>query len=72
MLTGTRLVRLKGGNRIGWGKAGWAMLARVCFMPVIFLTLFDSGPMADISPVRTSIDDPATQRLWAAGITFIH
>lgn len=30
--------------------------------------VFESGPAADVSPVRTSIDDPATRRIRAAGI----
>ncbi len=32
------------------------------------MTFFESSPAADVSPVRISIDDPATRRIRAAGI----
>lgn len=68
LLTGTRLVRAKDGERIGWGKAGWAMLIRV-FFPLFFIVGFlDSGHNDSFSTVRTSIDDRATRKIRAAGI----
>ncbi|GAB6859424.1 RDD family protein [Microbacterium xylanilyticum] len=62
LLTGTRLVRMKDGSRIGFAKAGWAMLIRTLLMPIAFWATLDG-----LSQVRVSIDDAATQRLRAAG-----
>lgn len=62
LLTATRLVRMKDGSRIGLAKAGWAMLIRTLLMPIAFWAALDG-----LSQVRVSIDDPATQRLRAAG-----
>ncbi|MET9315381.1 hypothetical protein ABZX12_26505 [Kribbella sp. NPDC003505] len=36
LLTGTRLVRVKDGSRVGLAKAGWAMLIRTLLMPLAF------------------------------------
>lgn len=67
VLTGTRLVRLADGHRIGWAKAGWALTIRSLFMPFVVLTVLESGASGDFTSMRTSIDDDATARLWAAG-----
>ncbi|MEU4790776.1 hypothetical protein AB0F95_13860 [Micromonospora tulbaghiae] len=72
VLTGTQLVRVKDGSRIGV-KACWAMLVRTLFMPVLsvvlVVTAFSTGSAdAPGSLVRTSIDPDATGRLHAAGI----
>ncbi|BBH68355.1 hypothetical protein ACTI_50400 [Actinoplanes sp. OR16] len=67
VLTGTRLVRLSDGGRIG-AKASWAMLLRTVLMPllliVVIVSAFDGGFTGpDGSTVRTSIDRAATRRL---------
>lgn len=72
VLTGTQLVRIKDGGRVG-GKAGWAMLVRTLFMPLLFIvvvggTLGGGGPAPGGSLARTSIDPAATRQLHAAGI----
>lgn len=67
VLTGTRLVRVADGHRIGWAKAGWALTIRSLFMPFVMLSVLESGASTDFTSVRTSIDDAATARLWAAG-----
>ena len=67
LLTHTRLVRIADGSRIGFAKAGWAMLIRTLFLPFLFWVVIDGA--SDISEVRCSIDDPATQRLRQAGVT---
>ncbi|MEE3918053.1 hypothetical protein V2I01_03585 [Micromonospora sp. BRA006-A] len=71
-LTGTQLVRVRDGSRIGV-KACWAMLVRTLFMPVLSVVLvvlaFSTGSAdAPGSLVRASIDPDATRRLHAAGI----
>ncbi|WP_141367199.1 RDD family protein [Glutamicibacter uratoxydans] len=70
LLTGTRLVRIKDGSRVGWWKAGWAMFIRstlVLMLLGILLALLDTdGPGMfdwDASQVRTSIDIEATEKL---------
>lgn len=72
VLTGTRLVRVKNGGRIGaW--ACWAMLVRTVLFPLLLALVaasalaggFGSGPPGDLT--RVSIDDEATRRLHAAG-----
>ncbi|GIF84619.1 RDD family protein [Catellatospora bangladeshensis] len=73
VLTGTQLVRVKDGGRIGL-KACWAMLIRTLFMPLLLLVVIagafegtgGQGPAG--SPARASIDRAATRRLHAAGI----
>lgn len=65
-LTDTRLVRTRDGGRIGWGKAGWAMLIRTMILPLLIWGLLEAGS-SDFSTVRTSIDDGTTERLRAAG-----
>nr|WP_030504777.1 RDD family protein [Micromonospora purpureochromogenes] len=72
LLTGTQLVRIKDGSRIGL-KACWAMLVRTLLMPVLvvvlLVTAFSTGSSdAPGSLVRTSIDPGATRRLHEAGI----
>ncbi|MFC0100920.1 hypothetical protein ACFFKH_25810 [Micromonospora marina] len=72
VLTGTQLVCVKDGSRIGV-KACWAMLVRTLFMPVLFVVLmvsaFSTGSSGTPgSLVRTGIDPDATRRLNAAGI----
>jgi hypothetical protein len=72
MLTGTRLVRVKNGRRIGAG-ACWAMVVRIVLFPLLLVLLlvvivtgqFGSGPPGDLT--RVSIDEEATRRLHAAG-----
>lgn len=65
-VAGTRLVRIKDGQRIGWTKAGWAMFIRVFFLPFMILTLLEDF---DFHPVRISIDIQATEQLRQAGFT---
>ncbi|MBK1787240.1 RDD family protein [Prauserella cavernicola] len=70
VLTGTRLVRVKNGGRLG-ATAWWAMIMRNVllvpfFVPVIIVALFENATSV-ISFHRISIDDGATRRLHAAG-----
>ncbi|MDG4753489.1 MULTISPECIES: RDD family protein [Micromonospora] len=72
VLTGTQLVRVKDGSRIG-AKTCWAMLVRTLFMPLLFVVLmvsaFSTGSSGTPgSLVRISIDPDATRRFNAAGI----
>ncbi|ONI87653.1 hypothetical protein ALI22I_20745 [Saccharothrix sp. ALI-22-I] len=72
VLTGTRLVRIKDGGRVG-GKACWAMLVRTLLLPLLLIAvvvgaLGGVGSSPSGSPARTSIDVDATRRLHAAGI----
>ncbi|QQQ73705.1 RDD family protein [Saccharothrix sp. 6-C] len=66
LLTGTRLVRVADGGRIGL-KAPWAMTVRTALLPlVIVATVAGGGPPGSL--VRTSIDSRGTRRLHAAGL----
>ncbi|TMR14374.1 hypothetical protein ETD86_28885 [Nonomuraea turkmeniaca] len=72
VLTGTQLVRVKDGGRVGT-KACWAMLVRTLFMPLLFIVVIvgalgGAGGAPGGSLARTSIDPAATRRLHAAGI----
>jgi hypothetical protein len=66
VLTGTRLVRAKNGDRVGW-KAPWAMLVRTILFPALLVAVVMGGGIAPGDVVRISIDDAATRRLRAAG-----
>ena len=66
LLTGTRLVRVKNGGRIGWG-ACWAMLVRTVLFPLLLVIIVTSGSVGSGSLTRISIDDAETRRLRAAG-----
>jgi hypothetical protein len=71
VLTGTQLVRVADGGRIG-RKAPWAMLVRI-LMPLLIVgaivgILSGGGNVAD-STVRVSVDARATRQLRDAGIT---
>jgi len=66
VLTGTRLVRVKNGHRIG-AAACWAMLVRTILFPVFLAATIASGSIAPGSLRRISIDDAATRQLHAAG-----
>ncbi len=65
VLTGTRLVRLRDGGRIG-PKAPRAMAVRTLLLPLLLVAVVVGGP-AGGSLVRMSIDDDGTRRLRAAG-----
>jgi hypothetical protein len=72
VLTGTQLVRVADGGRIG-RKAPWAMLVRV-LMPLLFIgvivgALGGAGGPPGGSMVRVSVDARATRQLRDAGIT---
>ncbi|MEV0676093.1 hypothetical protein AB0I60_06160 [Actinosynnema sp. NPDC050436] len=67
LLSGTRLVRIKDGSRVGLAKAGWAMLLRTLGFVVIGLIAL-SGDSLDATQVRVSIDVEETARLRAAGL----
>ncbi len=73
VLTGTQLVRVRDGGRIG-AKACWAMLVRTLLLPVLFFvvllpTAFTTGSFGTAgSLARISIDRAATGQLHAAGI----
>jgi hypothetical protein len=66
VLTGTRLVRVRNGNRIG-AAACWAMLVRTILFPVFLGAVVVGGGIAPGSLRRISIDDDATRQLHAAG-----
>jgi hypothetical protein len=71
VLTGTQLVRVADGGRIG-RKAPWAMLVRI-LMPLLIIgvlvgVLGGGGNVAD-PMVRVSVDARATRQLRDAGIT---
>jgi len=73
VVTGTRLVRVADGGRIG-GKAPWAMLIRTVLMPLLLAAVIagafaGGGAAPSGSPVRISVDVRATEQLRAAGIT---
>jgi uncharacterized RDD family membrane protein YckC len=62
LLTGTRVVRVKDGSRVGLRKAGWAMLIRTLLMPLAFFAAI-GGSADGGSQIRISIDIEATDRL---------
>lgn len=67
LLTGTRLVRFKNGERIG-ASGWWAMLVRtLLFPPILVAAVFGGDVMSLGSARRISIDDYATRQLHAAG-----
>jgi len=66
VLTGTQLVRLKDGGRLGF-RAPWAMLVRILLLPLLIVMVLASafsgaGTMPG-SFVRGSLDVEATRRL---------
>jgi hypothetical protein len=70
VLTGTRLVRLKDGGRLGF-SAPWAMLVRILLLPLLIIASWVGayagfGASLPGSIVRVSLDIDASQRLWAA------
>jgi hypothetical protein len=64
-LTGTRLVRIKSGDRIG-AAACWAMFVRILLFPTMLIVMTLSGSFEG-SLRRISIDEAATRQLHAAG-----
>lgn len=66
VLTGTRLVRLKNGHRIG-AAACWAMLVRTVLFPLLLIAFTVGGSIGPGSLSRISIDDDTTRKLHAAG-----
>jgi len=81
VLTGTRLVRARNGQRVG-ASACWAMLLRTVLFPLVVLLVLavlvaataggtgspgGGGESVPGNPRRISIDDEATRRLHAAG-----
>jgi hypothetical protein len=72
VLTGTQLVRIADGGRIG-GKAPWAMLVRTLLFPLLFIivivgALAGGGVGPGGAEVRVSVDVKATRQLRDAGI----
>ncbi|MDX3657982.1 RDD family protein [Streptomyces sp. ID05-26A] len=65
MLTGTRLVRVDNGGRIG-AAACWAMIVRTLLFPLLIAAFIAAGAAVG-SLSRISIDDAATRRLHEAG-----
>ncbi|MFC4852679.1 hypothetical protein [Actinophytocola glycyrrhizae] len=66
LLTGTRLVRVRNGDRIGaW--ACWAMLVRTLLFPILLVALTTTGSVGVGSLRRISVDDAATRQLHVAG-----
>jgi RDD family len=70
VLTGTQLVRLKDGGRVGfWGP--WAMFVRLLLLPLIVIgavvgSFGGGGSSPPGSLRRVSLDLNATHHLWAA------
>ncbi len=67
VLTGTQLVRLKDGGRVGfWGP--WAMFVRLLLLPLLLIGVVFGGGGASPpgSFLRGSLDVNASRRLWAA------
>ena len=70
VLTGTQLVRLKDGGRLGFW-APWAMLVRILLLPLLIIGVLvgsfgGGGGSPPGSFVRVSLDVDATHRLRAA------
>lgn len=63
LCTGTRLVRLRDGGRIG-AKGPWAMVIRTVLLPLLIIAAVIGGTV-DGSFVRTSIDVARTRDLPA-------
>ncbi|MFG3341182.1 RDD family protein [Glycomyces sp. NPDC048151] len=63
LATGTRLVRVRDGGRIG-AKGPWAMVVRTVLLPLLIIAVFVGGTV-DGSFVRTSIDVARTRGLPA-------
>jgi hypothetical protein len=63
LLTGTRLIRVKDGGRLGFW-APWAMLVRVLLLPILVASMFGNLPPGDLR--RASMDVDATRALWEA------
>ncbi|PRY59787.1 hypothetical protein [Glycomyces artemisiae] len=66
LVTGTRLVRLSDGGRIG-AKGPWAMLVRTLLLPLLIIGVVAGGGYADGTLKRGSIDVARTRRLYADG-----
>ena len=63
LVTGTRLVRVRDGGRIG-AKGPWAMVIRTVLLPLLIIAVIVGGTV-DGSFVRTSIDIARTRDLPA-------
>ncbi|UMO99816.1 hypothetical protein [Amycolatopsis sp. EV170708-02-1] len=61
-LTGTRLVRIRDGGRIG-AAACWAMFVRTVLFPLLLVAMVLAGSGGVGSVRRVSIDDEATRRV---------
>ncbi|SDC94437.1 RDD family protein [Glycomyces harbinensis] len=66
MWTGTRLVRVSDGGRIG-AKGPWAMFVRLILLPAAILGALTGGGLAGGSLQRTSIDMARTRQLHVQG-----
>jgi len=64
LCTGTRLVRLSDGGRIG-AKGPWAMQVRTILMPLLIIGVVLGGGYADGTMKRASIDIARTRQLHA-------
>ncbi|OLF05192.1 hypothetical protein BLA60_37395 [Actinophytocola xinjiangensis] len=64
--TGTRLVRMADGGRVGT-RAPWAMLVRTVLMPLLLAAVVTGGTSPGGTLARTSVDVAGTGRLHAAG-----
>ncbi|MBK1787501.1 RDD family protein [Prauserella cavernicola] len=68
MLTGTRLVRLKDGSRIGL-TAWWAMLVRTILFPLLIAVVALGSAVGVAGSLRRiSIDEDATRQLQRLGV----
>lgn len=64
VVTGTRLVRIADGERIG-AKGPWAMLVRTILLPALIIGMLTGGGTVDGSLQRVSIDVARTRRMRA-------
>jgi hypothetical protein len=64
--TGTRLVRVRDGGRLG-ARGPWAMLARTILFPLVLIAAVAGGGIIPGSPPHISIDVKRTRELQAGG-----
>ncbi|HEY1175615.1 MAG TPA: RDD family protein [Phytomonospora sp.] len=64
VVTGTRLVRIADGERIG-AKGPWAMLVRTILLPMMIIGVLTGGGNVDATQQRVSIDVVRTHRMRA-------
>lgn len=64
VMTGTRLVRMADGGRIG-AKGPWAMTVRTILLPAMIIGALAGGGVVSVGQKRVSIDVERTRRMLA-------